>query len=486
VPEGKLDLLMASPTCTYHSRARGGKPINDQGRMDPWAIIHWCTELRVKRLLVENVPEFVDWGPIDLRTGRPIKRRKGEYFHAWIAALKAAGFKLDWHVLNAADYGDATTRERFFLIARSDARRLTWPEPTHSKTGDADLLGPRQKWRAAREIIDWSIEGRSIFNRKRPLSPKTLARIYAGAVKFRWPEPFLVILRNHMDAQSIDGPLPTLCAGGAHVGLAEPFLLNRHGDNGSTRAHRLGDFIPAADCRGAGYLEPFVANLAHTGSDGSRCKAIGDPLQTLHAGGGSHGLVEPFVLSQHAGGAPRSVTAPIPGLTAGGAHALIAPYYGSGSGETCGSIAAPLPTVTTKARFGLVMPITHGDERGRCRSLEEPLPTVTGAHRGELACIVAAFGERPGQGPRIHSIDEPTPTICASGRVQLAKAIGTAPAYDIRFRMLDPKELARAMGFDHADAAYEFRGNKTEITKQIGNAVPVNLATALVWALMRD
>ena len=61
VPEGKLDLLMASPTCTYHSRARGGKPISDQGRMDPWAIVHWCTELRVRRLLVENVPEFVDW-----------------------------------------------------------------------------------------------------------------------------------------------------------------------------------------------------------------------------------------------------------------------------------------------------------------------------------------------------------------------------------------------------------------------------------------
>ena len=114
VPEGKLDLLMASPTCTYHSRARGGKPINDQGRMDSWAIVHWCTELRVRRLLVENVPEFVDWGPLDLRTGRPIKRRRGEYFRAWTAALQGAGFKLDWRVLNAADFGDATTRERFF------------------------------------------------------------------------------------------------------------------------------------------------------------------------------------------------------------------------------------------------------------------------------------------------------------------------------------------------------------------------------------
>ena len=115
-----------------------------------------------------------------------------------------------------------------------------------------------------RAIIDWSIEGKSIFDRKRPLSPKTLARIYAGAVKFRWPAPFLVILRNHMDAQSVDEPVPTLCAGGSHIGLVQPFLLNRHGENGSTRAHDLDEPMPTADCRGAGYLcEPFVANLAH-------------------------------------------------------------------------------------------------------------------------------------------------------------------------------------------------------------------------------
>jgi hypothetical protein len=73
VPEGRLDLLMASPTCTYHSRARGGRPTSDQQRMDPWHVVTWLTELRVERLLVENVPEFVDWGPVDPRTGKPIK-----------------------------------------------------------------------------------------------------------------------------------------------------------------------------------------------------------------------------------------------------------------------------------------------------------------------------------------------------------------------------------------------------------------------------
>jgi DNA (cytosine-5)-methyltransferase 1 len=190
-----------------------------------------------------------------LRTGRPITRRRGDYFRAWTAALQGAGFKLDWHVLNAADFGDARTRERFFLLARSDGKQVHWPDPTHSRSGEVDLLGHgRHKWRAAREIIDWSIEGKSIFNRKRPLSRKTIARIYAGAVKFRWPAPFLVILRNHMNAQSLDEPLPTLCASGTHIGLAEPFLLNRHGDNGAVRAHDIDQPMPTADCRGGGYL----------------------------------------------------------------------------------------------------------------------------------------------------------------------------------------------------------------------------------------
>src|ERR1700730_13594449 len=215
-------------------------------------------------------------------------------------------------------------------MARSDGKRIHWPDPTHSRAGEADLLGHgRHKWRAAREIIDWSIEGKSIFDRKRPLSRKTLARIYAGAVKFRWPAPFLVILRNHMDAQSVDEPVPTLCAGGSHIGLAQPFLLNRHGENGSTRAHDLDEPMPTADCRGAGYLcEPFVANLAHAGADESRCRTIGEPLQTLHAGGGSHALVEPFIMSGQSGGAPREISDPMPGMTGRLGSVLIAPYYG--------------------------------------------------------------------------------------------------------------------------------------------------------------
>ncbi|RWH06467.1 DNA cytosine methyltransferase, partial [Mesorhizobium sp.] len=319
VPEGYLDLLMASPTCTHHSVARGGKPTSDQQRSDPWHIVTWLTELRVKRLIIENVWEFCGWGPVDPKTGKPIASRKGEYFHAWIETIRRLGFEPEWRKLNAADYGDATTRQRFILMARSDGRKVCWPMPTHRRRDEAsaDLFDAAKPWRPAREIIDWSIKGKSIFNRKKPLAPKTLARIYAGAVKFGWPEPFLVILRQHMDGQSLDGPLPTVAALGNHIGLAEPVVV---------RSNMHGRKSPSA--RGAQYPLPtittdgglaFAEAVIMNGRKGNQAKAVStEPVPTLDTKGGVW-LAQPLVLSQHNSGAPRTVAEPLPTITTGGA-----------------------------------------------------------------------------------------------------------------------------------------------------------------------
>lgn len=558
VPEGRLDLLMAGIECTYFSRARGGKPVNDQQRMSAWHVVRWCTELRVKRLLLENVPEFVEWGPVDPRTGRPIKKRKGEYFRAWIAALKAIGFNLEMRVLNCANFGDATTRERLFILGWQSKKALPWPTPSHARR--ADLFGAL-KWRAARDVIDWSIRGKSIFDRKRPLAPKTLARIAAGIVKFRWPEPFIVVLRQHCAARGIDLPLPAILARGTHLALAEPIIVNMKGQSTASpsadplptqTAHArhmavveaftvgnrennvgksLDEPIPTATTAHGGgiavvepfvfpahqglernrghrpvsdpmstitasgtdlvLVEPFVATVAH-GNDaherepnGRRCRSIDEPLQTIHAGGGKFAVVEPFMLSQASGGSPRATSEPVPTIPGDGAHALIAPYYGSGSGETCRSADDPLPTATQKARFGLVMPVTHSDGSNRARSLDDPIPTLTTAKRGEFAFIAASFGEREGQEPRVHSVDEPAPTICAQGRVNLVVGAETpAREFDILFRMLEPHELAAAMSISEVGRPYHFVGNKTEVIRQIGQAVPRRTGRALALALM--
>ena len=566
VPEGYLDLLMASPTCTHHSVARGGKPTSDQQRSDPWHIITWLTELRVKRLIIENVWEFTSWGPVNAQTGRPVQSRKGEYFHAWIKTLQGLGFEPEWRKLNAADYGDATTRQRFILMARSDGKKVHWPMPTHRKRNEiaGDLFSDAKPWRPAREIIDWRIKGKSIFGRKKDLAPKTMARIWAGAVKFNWPEPYLVILRNHMAARGLDAPLPTIAANGNHIGIAEPVIVSpRHAKEGAgprprpvsepiptitaggsqmaiaepviLSQHNSGaprsadDPLPTITTGGAaaderqGCARPMLVTVAH-GNDARerdpnsrRANSVEDPLGTVHGDGSAYAVVEPFMLSRQGEGAPRAVDEPTPTQVAKHSHVLISPYYGSGSGETCKSADDPLDSITTKDRFGIVVPVTHskggngardvadpiptlttakggefavvmpvthhdGSDRTRDPSID-PLPTVTGANRGELAFITAQHGERPGQAPRVHDIEEPSPTIAATGHVDLIEA---TDGYDILFRMLEPHELAAAMGFNEADRAYEFAGTKTEKIKQIGNAVSVAKMKACVGAIMAD
>src|SRR5207249_4339617 len=132
----------------------------------------------------ENVKEFREWGPLR-KDGQPYKRRKGELFQKWIRMLQRLGYHVDHRVLCAADYGDPTTRERLFVIARSDGKPITWPTPTHSRDGGDTLFGTAHKWKSAKDfVIDWSDEGESIFNRKKPLSPNTMRRIFAGLHKF--------------------------------------------------------------------------------------------------------------------------------------------------------------------------------------------------------------------------------------------------------------------------------------------------------------
>jgi DNA (cytosine-5)-methyltransferase 1 len=483
VPEGYLDLLMASPTCTHHSVARGGKPTSDQQRSDPWHIITWLTELRVKRIIIENVWEFVGWGPVDPRTGKPIKARKGEYFRAWIDTLRRLNFDPEWRKLNAADFGDATTRQRFILMARSDRNSVSWPVPSHRKRdeGKLELFPSLKPWRPARDIIDWDIKGRSIFARKKPLAPKTLARIYAGAVKFKWPEPFLVILRNHMAGQSVDGPLPTIAANGTHIGLAQPIMLaNRNNNAAKNPEISPVPCLTTAHGGGIAITEPLILN--RNSAPRGETRPVSEPVPTPTTSGAGY-LIEPFVLSREGGGAPRSVEEPTPTQVAKHSHCLISPYYGSGSGETCHSAENPLPTVTAKARFGMVVPVTHaGDHRARDIN-EEPIPTITTAHRGELAFIVAQHGEREDQAPRVHDVEQPAPTIAATGHIDLIE--GTTE-YDILFRMLEPHELAAAMGFNDGDVAYDFAGTKTDKIKQIGNAVSVAKMRACVRAIMGD
>src|SRR6185437_13061498 len=131
VPGGRLNLLVASPECTHHSNARGGRPMNDQSRSSAWIILRWAELLYIENILIENVKEFRSWGPLGAN-GRPLRSKRGEFYFAFMQALRAAGYTAEDRVLNAADFGDPTTRERLFIIARRGNKKIIWPNPTHA------------------------------------------------------------------------------------------------------------------------------------------------------------------------------------------------------------------------------------------------------------------------------------------------------------------------------------------------------------------
>ena len=489
VPEGHLQVLVASPECTFHSRAAGGRPKNDQRRSSAWQILRWLELLNVDSLLIENVPEFRNWGPLNAK-GFPIKSRKGEVYRSFISAIRAFGYNVDAQVLNAADYGAPTSRSRIFIQARRGSKAVNWPTPTHSKKG----LGER-RWRAAKEIIDWSIHGQSIWSRKRALSPRTYARIIEGLKRFGGLElkPFILLMEHQGSVRSTDDPLPTITtAKGGAMALVEP----------------IG--------------QPFILSQ---GSNGAPKGVNDEPIPSILTGG-KHALVETgFILSQGSGGAPRSLNDPMPTIPGGGAHALIVPMFGEREGQKlrvksieepldsvtshgagalaeaviveyhagknrrnrASSVDEPLKTIDTSNRFALatpfILPIEGYHQEGikshnPAKSLEEPLGTIT--QRGGGGVVEAFLTQYNGNSPP-QSIEDPLPTISTRDRFGLVQPVIDNRVLDIRFRMLQPHELAAAMGFP---SSYQWRGTKTATVKMIGNAVSVDIAKALCTALL--
>ena len=217
-PGESVELLWASPECTHFSTARGGKPMDDQSRCTPFDIIRWVTMLDIRRVIIENVPEFLTWGPLDA-SRRPVKEEKGRFFGVFINSLKGYGYMVDWRICNAADYGAPTTRRRLFIqaVKRGSGKSIRWPErlyAEHPEEMGNDLFGAELKpWIPASSIIDWSIPCQPIDDRKRPLSPNTMKRIMNGIRRY-WGEaakPFLVRYNGGEHRyHSIHEPVPTI------------------------------------------------------------------------------------------------------------------------------------------------------------------------------------------------------------------------------------------------------------------------------------
>ena len=310
----RVDLLVGTAPCPHFSNAKGAAPFDEGIRCLSNVFVDWANKIQPRIILLENVKEFAQWGPLDEK-GRPIKERRGEYFRQWVQQIEAAGYKVEWRLLSACDYGAPTSRLRFFLIARCDGQPIQWPPATHG-----DGLIP---YRTAGECIDWSLPMCSIFASpqeakvwarhhgmgipQRPLEEATMERIAKGLKKF--------VLGNDPYLLTLDG--------GAY---AAPFLSRQFG---ASVGQQLTLPMPTATVvNKTALVSAFFTQFYGT--------AVGSPL-----------------------------SAPVPTITSGGQHigviaAFLAKYYGA-DGQFQG-MNCPLDTITTKDRFGLVTVSIQGEQ----------------------------------------------------------------------------------------------------------------------------
>ena len=485
VPGREVDLLWASPSCTHHSRAKGGKPRSNQLRAQPSLILQWLDDLYVRRIIVENVPEFVDWGPLT-KDGKPIERLKGSCFRAWIEEIRARNYTVEWRVVNCADYGDATSRRRFFLKAvRKGCGKIRWPEPTHEENPQPGLFGTLKPWRGVRECLDLSDTGRSIFNRKKPLAKNTLRRIAVGLRKFCGLDfqmdmlgagendetrvlpttkplrtqhtanrtaivrTFVVKLRGGQDVDSVDAPISAIATSGAHHMICQPLVLD-HCKNGEARPTD----------------EPLGAQTTHD----------------------RFSMVTPYLITEQTNNAPRGIDKPLRAQTTVRKDYLCTPLIlGQQGGAACRPIDEPCPTVATAGSIRMITPLVLGrDACAQCRPATKPMPTLTCGGAMRVITPLILDMSRPGgaDSGHIRTADKPIQALTTCDNVQgVFPVLEDGRVIDIRIRMLKPSELAAAHSFP---ADYKLTGNRGEQVKQIGNSVPVETAAAMCAADLEE
>ncbi len=372
-----VGLMWLSPDCTHFSKAKGGTPVKKSIRGLAWLAVKWAAAVRPRVIILENVPEILTWCPLT-KDNRPDKRKQykvtriadgrkvvethGTTFDKFVAKLTELGYTVDWRKLSADDYGTGTTRERLYLIARCDGRPIVFPKATH---GDGAGLLPKVP---ASKFIDFSLRGKSIFGRKKPLATATLKRIARGLDKFtiRNPKPFLINVQFNNGGRDADEPLQTIC------GVRKDYIVN-----------------PA--------MTPFVM-CNNNGNVGS---AADEPLHTV-TGGNRHYWATAQITKYYGGG-----------------------YDGNGSGAD-----EPLHTITCEPRHYVtetkftpyIVPTGYGEALGqlpRVNDINAPLGTIVSSGKHNNAApvlspfITSRYGERKDGQPPGRTIDKPLPTITA-------------------------------------------------------------------------
>lgn len=520
-PNAKV-ILWASLECTNFSKAKGGQPRDADSRTLANHLDRYIYALSPDYVQIENVVEFMAWGPmrvvckkkhkadpkngvyanselkyiINKKTGReelaftPIAKKNGQDFRKWESHINAIGYRSDWRELNSADFGAYTSRNRLFGCFAKDGLPIVWPEPTHSKTGsdNTDLFGGGlKKWNAVREKLDFDDEGESIFGRKKPLVENSLKRVYAGLIKE--------------------------VAGGKSAFLVKYNSMNQ---KGNVAAQSIDDPSPVISCQGrlavakTSFISQSYIVKNYSGSTNDKISSIESPAPTIttipHE---SLVSVKPFLTNYNHSSRTNSVDNPCPTIVTKDKLALTTPcfitkYYGNDKGSQ--STERPLGTITTKDRFNLVqtnwLDKQYSGDRNH-QSINQPAGSILA---NDKHCLMTAKGflYNPSHGGHTMHIEQPCPTIIArqdksplyfiqydidpnvhieiyeddsETMVKIKEFMALYGISDIKMRMLKVQELKEIQGFP---IDYKLSGNQTDQKKFIGNSVVPHVVQA--WA----
>lgn len=520
-------VLWASLECTNFSKAKGGQARDPDSRTLADHLFRYIDDINPDLIQIENVEEFMCWGDLD-QNGKPVSKDKGRLYLRWVNKVKKYGYKFDHRILNAADFGAYTSRRRFFGQFAKKDMPIVWPEPTHCKEGSQTLFGELKKWKPVKDVLNLEDEGTSIFKRKKPLSPKTFERVYAGLIrhvaggKDKW-----LLKYNSVNGQtgkhvppSIEEPCPTISCQG-RLGIVRTHFLSKY-FSGHPESKNIPITGPAhtIKCKDNHSLVSTRFLCSYNFKD--TAKDIQAPCPTLLTKD-RLSLVTPFIINYYSGGGQHSdINHPAPAILANPKQRLVSCQFMDqqfGQSKPVGT-DRPLGAITANPKYNLVSCrpwVMNTNFNNVGSEVNEPAPVITANRKWHYLMnpqfassgssidnpcftLIARMDKRPPHlvSPKTVSNLDAVPDFVKmddAGNiyieiyetdipiiVKIKEFMAMYQIVDIMMRMLKIPELKRIMGFPEN---YKLIGTQAEQKKYIGNAVEVGMAKALCEALAR-
>ena len=543
----RTDILWASPECTKWSQASGGKyasvsmeidlldlldpelvdedpekAIVQRSRLLMFDVLRFAEHHRYAAMVIENV--------VDIATNP----KYAEAWSLWKKGLQNLGYNfrvVSLNSMHAQAHGDPApqSRDRLYVVCWLKGNRAPNVDqvmrPLAWCPNCQEVVESQQAWKNGRTVgkyrsqyvyihgacsttvepgylpaaaaIDWTLRGKRIGSRTKPLADKTRRRIAAGIARY-WAPFHMEQGGNQYDAADPKHPaygnpngyyrtwsmydtLRTL-----HTQETKALVVPLEGRAGD-RVKSTDDVLRTQTSRHLDALAVPPLVTRHYGIAGGaperHTKPVDEALRTMTGSGGNMSLTEPpFITELRGGGSDaRPASHPLSTVTASGNHhGLVVPAGGTWN-DDARSTSEPHRTMTTRDTSALLTPYYGAAESSKPAS--EPVGTLTTRDRYAL---ITRHNSSKGDGAEMTTpVTEHLRTLTTTAQQSVITpgdiAAAEAQVDDCLFRMLEPHEVAAGMAFP---TDYKWAGTRRERVKLAGNAVTPPAARDLIAAVV--